>query len=88
MGISRGPFPLRTVPERRHEGGSLATPKLDKGFLTGIFKCNDNIAEVSGKEYLKEDNGSLLNGSGREAEDVAGGPTDSSLNPLYPLRWL
>ena len=56
MGISSGPYPLRTVPERRHEGGSLATPKLDKGFLTGIFKCNDNIAEVSGKEYLKEDN--------------------------------
>ncbi len=35
---------------------SLATPKLDKGFLTGIFKCYDNTAKVSSKEYLKEDN--------------------------------
>lgn len=35
---------------------SLATPRLDKGFLTGIFKCYDNTAKVSSKEYLKEDN--------------------------------
>lgn len=34
---------------------SLVTPKLDSGLLTRIFKCYDNTAKVSSKEYLKEE---------------------------------
>ncbi len=34
---------------------SLVTPKLDSSFLLQIFKCYDNTAKVSSKEYLKED---------------------------------
>ncbi len=33
---------------------SLVTPKLDSSFLLQIFKCYDNTAKVSSKEYLKE----------------------------------
>lgn len=34
---------------------SLVTSKLDSGLLTRIFKCYDNTAKVSSKEYLKEE---------------------------------
>ena len=34
---------------------SLVTPKLDSGRRTRHFKCYDNTAKVSSKEYLKEE---------------------------------
>ena len=34
---------------------SLATPKIDSTFVNKIFKCYDNTAKVSSREYLKEE---------------------------------
>lgn len=34
---------------------SLATPKIDSTFVDKIFKCYDNTAKVSSREYLKEE---------------------------------
>lgn len=34
---------------------SLATPKIDSTFVNKIFKCYDNTANVSSREYLKEE---------------------------------
>ncbi|MDE7478939.1 MAG: hypothetical protein K2M91_13520 [Lachnospiraceae bacterium] len=34
---------------------SLFTPKIDSSLLNKIFKCYDNTANVSNKEYLKEE---------------------------------
>ena len=34
---------------------SLITPKIDSAFVDKIFKCYDNTAKVSSREYLKEE---------------------------------